>query len=221
MVYKNKILQRIWFFLICLSIIMACSSDDQNDIPEQKNIYRVQDITFYRAEEDQNDFILDCLDTLTYVNPNNSALPDTTFYPYQSLKDSLFVSLDTPGEEEITLKDSVPFRHMYIRPDDEIGYLENDTTYISKTNDTILFPVKHRSETIALSPSAKTRYDIIGSYWRIHYDISFELTAIRQDDQKEITLNGKLSYSIVSRGDRPEESKDKAPKTEIIKTEVN
>lgn len=214
-------MRNLLFSLLILGLMVSsCSSDDSPLSPTEENNYQLQDLNSYLTEDDQNSFVFEHLDTLTYINDSDTALSDTTFYPYQSLKDSLFVEIAPASGDAVSLKDSVAFRPMLIRPDRKIGYLSKDSVYISALQDTILRPIAHKSEAITLKRDPKIRYDITGAYWRVRYSISFTGKAVRIGDKKEIPFDGKLFYSTVSRGARPEGAEDKAPTTSVKMTDV-
>lgn len=213
----SKIFQLFCFVILCCAII-SCSQDDPSSSADE-NLYELKNIEFYLADDDQNTFSFDHLDMLSFTNHSNSSLPDTTFYPFQTLKDTLLVKINTPTND-FKLKDSIAFRNMMINPDHSISYLSNDSIYISEKAHEFIFPVTHKSEELTLKPNPETHYEITGNYWRIRYTISFEARAIHLYTEEETTLQGKLFYSIVSRGTRPEEEKDKAPSTHLKATEI-
>jgi hypothetical protein len=186
-------------FAIMLCLFASCEKNDGNIIEEPKeNTYVIKDIEFFLSDDDRVDSIRKQLDTLTYVNYSSSLLPDTTFYPYKSFRDSLNIELIDPFPEDLVFEDSLGFRHMIIREDNLIGYVSQDSTYISKFPSTLVLPLRNIDETVTFKPNPKTRYDITGEYWRVRYSISFRAEALSIKDDIPITLNGKLKYSTVT-----------------------
>lgn len=213
-----KIYYLIYGFLIFN--LISCDKQDEHVKSDEKNIYQLYDISFFLTpSEDQNEFIIDRIDTLMIANQSDSFLPDTTLYPYELIQDSLFVKITSPIDEEMIV-DSLPFRKLQIGPDYEVGYLSKDTNYFKGVDDLILFPVEHKYEAIAITPEPNVIYEITGTYWRIRYSISFQAQAIRESDNSDILIEGKMIYSIVSRGARPKGSGDIAPTIEIRKKEI-
>lgn len=188
------------FLVICFSFSIGCSNDDDLIIegPEAANMYKVENMEFYLSEDDTVYSVIDRLDTITYVNRTASSLPDTTFYPYKALRDSLFIELDTPFQEELLLQDSLGFHRMEIRSDRRVVYLvSQDSAYISKFPSSSLLPLHNVNVKVTFTPSSNTRYDITGAYWRDRYSISFRAEAINKKNQEPILLSGKLRYSTV------------------------
>jgi len=183
--------------IICFSI--GCSNDDDRIIEEpEADVYKIENMEFYLSEDDTLYSVIDRLDTITYVNRSTIQLPDTTFYPYKSLKDSLFIELDMPIQEELSLQDSLGFQRMIIRNDRRVGYVvSQDSTYISKFPSSSLLPLHNVNVNVIFTPNPNTKYEITGAYWRDRYSISFRAEAINIKNQEPISLSGKLRYSTV------------------------
>lgn len=187
------------FLLTTVCICISCSNDDESIIEGPgTDMYKIENIKFYLSEDDTVYSVIDRLDTITYVNRGTSQIPDTTFYPYRFLKDSLFIELDMPSQEELLLQDSLGFLRMMIGDDREVGYIvSQDSIYTSKFPNTSLLPLHNVNAKVIITPTPNTRYDITGAYWRDRYSISFKAEAINIKTQKQKFLNGKLQYSTV------------------------
>jgi len=187
-------MKKYFTFLIASFFLFSCSKDDES----KANTYVINNIEFFLSDDDRVDSIRNRLDTLTYVNDSSTQLPDTTFYPYESFRDSLNIELIDPFPEDLVFEDSLGFRRMIIREDNVIGYVSQDSSYISKFPSTLLLPLRNINEIVTFKPNPKTRYDIIGEYWWVRYSISFRAKAVSSKDDIPITLTGKLKYSTVT-----------------------
>lgn len=188
-------------FLVCL--FSACTKAVDDVIGgSENNAYTVSEIDFFLSADDSVDSVFSRLDTITVVNNTSNTLPDTTLYPYQSLKDSVYITLDHPLPDTLLLTDTVSFRHRVVRPgaDGEhvLSELPTDSVSISGFPAIVSMPLLqvHIAETFR--PTPKTRYDITGEYWRVWYSVSFRAYAVRPGDGQTIVLHGKVRYSTVS-----------------------
>lgn len=205
---------------MCLCI--SCSNDDESIIKKpEANIYKIENIEFYLSEDDTLYSVINRLDTITYVNRGAFQLRDTTFYPYRTLKDSLFIELDTPFQEKLLLQDSLGFQRMIIRSDRKIGHVvSQDSIYISNFPTISLLPLHNVDVKVTFTPTPNTRYDITGAYWRDRYSISFKAEAINIKTQKPISLHGKLRYSTVRTLQRGYPTEDTPKTTTLIISEA-
>ncbi|QNL51689.1 hypothetical protein H8S90_09005 [Olivibacter sp. SDN3] len=199
------------YFLFMLFVI-ACSKDEIIDSePTSEDHYVVEDIAFFISDEDTVDSIFQRLDTVTFINPSSAHLPDTTFYPYQDLKDSIWVDLDSSASEEILLKDTLALRQMVVI-DGNFYFTDREAVFIDRlpSTSTVSTTIATAS-TFGLPP--KSKHQITGEYWRVKYRISFKAKAIRIRDEQSFNFEGKIHFSRVATGYH--EGQENQPKTVI------
>lgn len=192
-----------FYFIFSCCLFFACTKavNDPTGSADGE-VYTVSNMDFFLAEDDTIDSVFSQLDTIIVVNASADPLPDTTIYPYQSLKDSVYVALIGPSPDTLTLADSIRFRHMIVRPNGEgelvLGNLPQDSVSIAGFPVAIDMPLMNVNIAETFEPAPKTRYEITGEYWRVRYSVSFRAYAVRPSDGHTLVLQGKVHYSTVS-----------------------
>lgn len=187
------------FSLLC--ILSACTRTIETPATNPgEELYAIRDIEFFLAEDDTLDSTLARLDTVVFVNRSTSHLPDTTFYPYAAVKDSVHIALTDATQRELLAIDSISFRQMTVRKGDngELSFFQQqDSIEITGFPATVTMPSGvHIAETFR--PTPKTKYEMTGEYWRVRYSISFRAYAVRAKDGQSIAVDGKIWYATAT-----------------------
>ncbi|MFC3198231.1 hypothetical protein ACFOET_11470 [Parapedobacter deserti] len=187
---------------LCVCLFVACEKTAH--LPAERPdaaVYLLQDVEFFLSADDGIDSTLQRLDTITFVNNSDGPLPDTTFYPYSSLCDSVSVAVTTPQGTALRFADSISFRHLTIHTqvDGTLTYGQQaDSVHFAGFPDTVVMPQRRVQIATTLHPTPRTQYKLTGEYWRVRYSVSFRAKAAQSGSDEHIPIEGKVNYSTVA-----------------------
>lgn len=192
--------------LLVLPLIWLCfaacqKANQQPDEPDKKSVYVLEELEFFLAEDDRPDSTLQRLDTLTFINTAMVNLPDTTFYPFAELQDTVSLVLATPQDAPLLLADSIGFRRQTIHTDSDGTFTYSqfaDSIHFAGFQDTLVTSQQRVQVATTISPTARTKYQLTGEYWHIRYRVSFRAHAVQPNGGVRIPLEGKVHYSTVA-----------------------